>query len=263
MGPFQSDPHRDDERFEGRGFPSEAGWLDRTGADSPDELPVSSDFVERTLRAVREDLAAGTHAGEAEATHEEPDADSAALDRALASTELPAELLRALAAPEPAADFVTRTVAAVHSDRRARWHELLARYVAPEPSSEFVARTLSALTADRQRSDAAGRDPGRRDRSRGAGSRGGTMAVPRSWAWTRAWPLLAIAAAALFWFAPWTPPRVPLELRLALNEPPAFAYSYAATPLPAVLASLSHAADTIALTDSGADGIWLLLERKE
>jgi hypothetical protein len=140
-------------------------------------------------------------------------------------------------------------VSALRADRLAHWRELLARYVAPEPSPEFVARTLSALTA------------GRRPGETGGSDRADRMASSRR-AWLRAWPLLAVAAAALLWFLPWTSPRAPLELRVSQHEPAAFARSYAATPLPAVLASLSQAADPGALNDSGADGVWLLLGSK-
>ena len=246
--PFQGDPFQDDrsegEHIDGHRFPSEAEWLQLGGpnAGNPNagntaELEVSNDFVDRTLHALRS-RAAGAHPSDG-------------------GTELPAELLRAYATPEPTIDFVARTVSALRADRIAHWRELLARYVAPEPSPEFVARTLSALTAGRRPGETNGSD---RANYREAG-RG------RNWgfrAWLpRAWPLLAIAAAALLWFLPWTAPRTPLELRVSQHEPAAFARSYAATPLPAVLASLSQAADPGALTDSGADGVWLLLGSKQ
>ena len=234
MGPLQDDPY-EGEHFDAHRFPSEAEWLqqDCRGLGGPGnmaELEVSSDFVDRTLRALREGRGADARASDG----------GAGLPAELPA-ELPGELLRAYAAPEPTVDFVARTLGALRADRLAHWRELLARYVAPEPSPEFVARTLSALTA--------GRLPG---------ETGADRAVSRR----RAWPLLAIAAAALLWFLPWSSPRAPLELRVSRHEPAAFAHSYAPTPLPAVLASLSQAADPGALNDGGADGAWLLLGSK-
>ena len=261
MGPLQDDPLRDDpfegEHFEGHQFPSEAEWLQLGGGIAGNDIAandkgvggadsgstagpqVSSDFVDRTLRALLGG-GAGGHASE-----------SGEAARAEGSPGLPAELLRAHAAPEPTIDFVTRTVTAVRADRLAHWRELLARYVAPEPSSEFVARTLTALTAGRRQGEPGSDHAPWEDR-----------AAMRS-RWLRlAWPLLAIAAALWLWYLPWTSPRAPLELRVSQREPAAFAYSYAATPLPAVLTSLSQAADPGALGDGGADGVWLLLGSK-
>jgi hypothetical protein len=245
MGPLQDDQY-EGEHFEGRDFPSEAEWLQLGGpspvdADAGDaaELEVSNDFVDRTLRALRA-CAAGAHANDGGA-------------------ELPAGVLRAYAPPEPSIDFVARTVSALHADRIAHWRELLARYVAPEPSPQFVARTLSALTAGRRPGEPGGSD--RAERREAGQWMKRTASGGR--AWPRAWPLLAIAAATLLWFLPWTSPRAPLELRVSQREPAAFARSYAATPLPAVLATLSQAADPGALNDSGADGVWLLLGSKQ
>ncbi|HZN37705.1 MAG TPA: hypothetical protein VFD82_02820 [Planctomycetota bacterium] len=239
MGPLQDDQY-EGEHFDGHGFPSEAEWLQLggPGPGSTAELEVSNDFVDRTLRALRS-RAAGDHAGE-----------SPGDASAEAGTGLPAKLLRAYAAPEPTINFVTRTLTALRADRLAHWRELLARYVAPEPSPEFVARTLSALTA--------GRRPGEAGRGRYSNA-GGSV---RAWL-PRAWPLLAIAAATLLWLLPWNPPMAPLELRVSRQEPAAFARSYAATPLPAVLATLNQAADPGALNDGGADGVWLLLGSKQ
>lgn len=259
MGPLQDD--RDDqhegEHFDGHRFPSEAEWLQlggpdagnpdagNPGAGNPDagnpdasntaELEVSNDFVDRTLRALGRSTA-DAHAGDG-------------------GPELPAGLLRAHAAPEPTIDFVTRAVAAVRADRLAHWRELLARYVAPEPSPQFVARTLSALTAGRRPGESSGSDPATGQRADGPVRR-------RAWQ-RRVWPLLAIAAATWLWFQPWSSARAPLELRVSQREQAAFAHSYAATPLPAVLASLSQAADPSALNDGGADGVWLLLGSKQ
>lgn len=243
MGPLQDDQddQHEGEHFDGHHFPSEAEWLQLGGPDTgnPDagntaELEVSNDFVDRTLRAL------------GKSTADTPASDGPAL---------PAELLRAYTAPEPTVDFVTRAVAAVRADRLAHWRELLARYVAPEPSPQFVARTLSALTAGRRPGEPSGSDAATGHRADGPVRR-------RAWQ-RRVWPLLAIAAATWLWFQPWSSPRVPLELRVSRHEAAAFAHSYAATPLPAVLASLSQAADPSALNDGGADGVWLLLGSKQ
>jgi hypothetical protein len=239
MGPLQDDQF-EGEHFDEHRFPSEAEWLQLGGPNpgNPADLEVSDDFVDRTLRALRS-RGAGAH----------PSDGGTELP-----AELPPELLRAYVAPEPTIDFVTRTVSALRADRLAHWRELLARYVAPEPSPEFVARTLSALTAGRRPAATGGGDRAESDTD--AAALGGRATL------RRAWPLLAIAAATLLWFLPWSSPPAPLELRVSQHEPAAFARSYAPTPLPAVLAVLGEAADPTALNDSGADGVWLLLRSK-
>jgi hypothetical protein len=204
----------------GHPFPGEHEWLD---LPAPDQLRISADFVDRTMRALRcDDVVYDLRPG--------------------AEDLLTPQLLAAHAPPPASADFVERTLALLHSDRRERWAHLLARYVAPEPSTEFVARTLAALEADRS---APGGEPRRR-------------IGPRS---TWSWPLLALAAAALFWFVLRTPAQPPIELRLALGAPAAFAHARAGTPLPAVLAAARREADPHALPDGAPDGAWLLLGR--
>jgi hypothetical protein len=153
-------------------------------------------------------------------------------------------VLAAFEVPAAAADFVARTLDAVRRDRREHWREMLARHIAPEPSPEFVAKTLAALAAER-RADSALRSPfvaGERPTAR--------------WGWTS----FAIAAAAALWLVLRAPERPPIELRLALAQPPAFAHAHAATPLPAVLTAMQHRADPAALPDGGPDGSWLLIE---
>jgi len=150
------------------------------------------------------------------------------------------ELLAAFAAPEPSRGFAATTLRAVQDDRLARWRELLARYVAPDPSPDFVARTLRALA----RTGADEPHPAPRTGAR---------------AWT--WPLLAIAAAAALFVLLQRPGQPPVELRIAQQVRPAYAYAYASSPLPAVLAVLARQADPSALPNGGADGLWLLQRR--
>ncbi|MFY9342698.1 MAG: hypothetical protein WAT39_09425, partial [Planctomycetota bacterium] len=119
--------HQDPLAFAERPFPSEAEWLELP-LPSPAELGTTPGprFVDAVLGAVRAERE---------------------LDQALAATDskLDRALLNAHAAPVPAADFVNRTLQALHADRRQHWQQLLARHVAPSPSPQFVARTLAAL----------------------------------------------------------------------------------------------------------------------
>ncbi|HEX5052175.1 MAG TPA: hypothetical protein VFZ65_10415 [Planctomycetota bacterium] len=236
-----------------RPFPSEAEWLDPEWIDrvlKPGEFPVSTDFVERTLQAIAEQATAT--ALEAE------------LDRCL-----PAAALRTFTAPEPSADFVASTLAMLRQDRRARWRELLARHVAPEPSPQFVARTLTALDAERDAAAAPvrGRQPA--SGSATSGSNGPAAMAQRDAAGTRGrpgrrwgWVLLTAAAATVLWVTFWRAAPDPIELRLANNEPDTFAHAYAASPLPAVLATLANTSDPYALPSGEADGVWLLLSHR-
>lgn len=205
-------------------FPSESEWLELP-LPSADELPRAPDFVERTLHALAMD-AAGEHA-----------------HRPL----LPPDRLQTFAPPEPSTSFVDDTLQALRRDRSARWQELLDRHAAPEPSPAFVARTLAALTADRE----AERLLADADSDR----------VSRLHRWRfSAWPLLAVAAAAMFWLLLREAPRAPIELRFAQREPAAFADAYATSPLAAVLAIANRADDPYALAQGGPDGTWLRLE---
>ncbi len=221
-------PAPGEERYQGRSFPSEAEWLHLPAPgleDSGLEEPGLQESAPEELR-IADDFVARTVRAVQES-------------RAFSTFD----------APAASNDFVARTVAAVHKDRRARWHELLARHVAPNPSRAFVARTLAALAADQEVGA-----------TRGAAS-GRSRTRSRRRFWLRAWPVLALAAAAVFWLALGRPAPAPLELRIAQGEPAAFAHAYAATPLPAVLACLSNTADPSAFPDGGADGVWLLLAR--
>lgn len=192
-------------------FPHEDEWLQlRLPADGPG---IDGRFVDRTMHALREDA--------------EPFA--------------PGQL-GAFTIPEPADDFVARTVAAIlgeQGDGRQgdgkQWHDLLEKHSAPEPSPEFVARTLDALRADVQ-------------------------PVATKWAW----PLVGIAAGAAMWLAfghrtETLGTAEPLELRLARASSPAFSHSYAVTPLPAVLSLVAHDDDPYALPDAVIDGPWIVL----
>jgi hypothetical protein len=198
--------------FEGRPFPSEVEWIELA---PPADL-VAPDFVARTLQEL---LGPGP------------------------------EQLATFAAPAPSADFVARTCAAVHRDRRARWRELYARYVAPEPSPFFVARTLQALRA------APGLVAGE------AGTRRPVAAVLRTWA-------LPVLAAAAVLFAAFLLPRLdragaqamPIEVRATHAVPAVFGLAGAPSPLFAVLGELDRSAHPGALPDSGGDGLVLLLQ---
>ncbi|MBL8729274.1 MAG: hypothetical protein JNM25_12630 [Planctomycetes bacterium] len=202
-------------------FPSEGEWLDLP-APPADELTIAPDFVDRTLQAV---AAAPTAEQE--------------LDRPL----LDAVRRRAFAAPEPSPTFVDDTLAALRRDKTARWRELLTRHIAPEPSPQFVARTLAALAAER-----------------GVGAADGDR-IARLHRWRfAAWPLLAVAAAAMLWLLLSDRPQPPIELRFAQQEPAAFAHAYAATPMAAVLDARDRSFDPHALSAGGPDGTWLLLE---
>ena len=55
------------------------------------------------------------------------------------------------------------------------------------------------------------------------------------------------------------PERAPLEARLALASPAAFAHQLVASPLPSVLAARSRANEADGLVVASADGLWLQL----
>ncbi|MCA8953691.1 MAG: hypothetical protein KDE27_29540 [Planctomycetes bacterium] len=217
-----------DATFEGRAFPSESEWL---GLEPPADLPISPDFVARTVADV------------------------------LAPT--PAQLA-AFAAPTPNPDFVSSTLAAILVERRGRWRELLARYVAPEPSREFVSRTLRALAGQGGGEPPAGAVvPDALHRSsaslhrRNSATRAGSTTV-------RAWIAPLLAAAAVLAVALFVLPRErskTLEVRADETVPAAFGVSHAASPLPALLVALDHEDDPRALPNVGGDGVWLLLQR--
>lgn len=191
--------------YEGREFPSESEWLE---LEPPADLPISDDFVARTLTALRDPAP---------------------------------QQLATFAAPAPSADFVDRTMAALHVDRRRRWRELLARYVVPEPSGEFVTRTLRALERESGGPAAAGRLPSRRR------------------VWTM--PLLAAAAVlAVAFLLPRDDDPI-FEVRATETLPAAFGPAHAASPLPALLTELDRQADPDALPATGGDGVILLLQR--
>jgi len=217
-------------------FPGEGEWLDLP-MPAADELTVAEDFVERTLRALADAI------DPSEAVEPAEHADDEAPEPMLT-----ADRLRALAAPEPSPGFVDDTMRALREDRKGRWRELLTRHIAPEPSPEFVARTLAALAADRH---AATEHP-----AGGGGDRVGRL---HRWRFS-AWPLLAVAAAAMIWLLLRDQPLAPIELRFAQQEPAAFSHAHAATPLAAVLDVRNRARDPYALAEGGPDGTWLLWE---
>ncbi len=185
--------------------------------------PFAEDFVERTLAAIVDDAGAGR----------EPD------------LGLARGRLAAFGPGEPSADFVERTLQRLRDDRRARWRALLARHVAPDPSPEFVQRTLAALARDR-----------------GAGGRGQGAARRLRQVRFAALPLLAAAAAAV-WFG-WLrqPPAPPFEQRIAATVDATFAHAEAASPLPALFAALDRRDDGEALPTGNADGHWLWREAR-
>lgn len=185
--------------------------------------PIVGDFVERTMRALAADL---------------PDP----LDALPPSREQ----LAAYRAPAPSPIFVDATLRAIQRDRLARWRELLARHVAPEPSADFVARTLRALAAER-----------------GAAPAAATSRPKPAFRRTGPWPLLLAAAGILVALWLRTPLRPSLEHSLAEAAPAGFASSYAAGPLPALLARFDRDESPRALPDDGPDGVWLLLHRRE
>lgn len=165
------------------------------------------------------------------------------VDRTVAAVRAPdADTLANFEAPEPSSDFVDRTMAALQQDRRARWRELLARYVVPEPSREFVDRTLRALDVETMSPEAA----------------------PRP-SWLRTWTMPLLAAAAVLAVAFLLPreDHVALEVRAADSVPVAFGPAHAASPLPALLTAVDRADDPLALPNTGGDGIWLLLQRRQ
>jgi len=142
------------------------------------------------------------------------------------------EVLAAFRAPEPTADFVERTLQALAKDRREGFRDLIARHVVPEPSQQFVERTLRALAGERH-------------------------SRPR-WSW--AWPLLAAAAALLVWIALQSNDgSVDRSRTVPPRRASPYAYSYSATPLPAVLAAVSRRDDPDALPDASADSAWVFV----
>lgn len=202
-----------------RPFPSEAEWLSLSlPADAAASGLPSGDFVARVTAALAAERAL--------------DRELAALDQ-----ELPSDLLHAFAAPEPAADFVARTVAKAQGERRTRWQQLLARHVAPDPSPHFVQRTLAALAGERSTAAAAS---------------------PAAGAWRRrlAWPLLTLAAGYLI-FVGWPRSERPLELRAARAAAPALAHAWSDAPAAVVLATWRDESDPEALGMGGPDGVWL------
>lgn len=234
-------------------FPPEEGWLQQPLPPELAELPERdwAAFTERTLAALRDER-------ELDQKLQQLDAD------------LPRIVLSSYEAPKPAPDFVPSVLAALHTDRQARWQQLLARHVAPEPSPQFVARTLAALRQDQSVADGAAGNPAgpaadgptaapQRPavRPHGAGPRG---AGPRS-TLPRILPWLALAAGALLWVAlrDATPP--PLETRLAAHTPRLQAHGTALSPLPAALAKLARDDDPTAFDSASPDGVWLQLAR--
>jgi hypothetical protein len=221
-------------------FPSESEWLDLP-LPTASELTLATDFVDRTLQAL-----AAAPTTEAE------------LARPLLTPEL-----RAGTAPTPSPTFVDDTLLALRQDKTARWRELLTRHIAPAPSPQFVARTLAALAADRHESgrhEAGHHETGRSQTGRSE-SETPVWTTRSSHRWrVAAWPLLAVAAAAMLWLLLPDRHEPPIELRFAQQEPAAFAHAYAATPMAAVFDARDRAHDPEALSAGGPDGTWLLLE---
>lgn len=203
--------------FEGRAFPSESEWLELSLSSEEESELIAKDFTERTLLALRDPTP---------------------------------EILATYQPPVPSADFVARTMAALHTDRRKRWRELLARYVAPEPSREFVARTLRALTTEPEQQDA---KPSIGHQRTGRPSLRLTLTVP----------LLAAAAVLMVALSLPNDATPPIELRATESIPVAFGIAHSESPLPALLSILDRDADPYALPNTGGDGVWLLQSRSK
>lgn len=193
-----------------------------------------------------------------------------------------------LPSPPITADFVDRTVAALHAGGAeedtvldasanageasdALTPERLAAFAAPAPTRDFAARTLRAVQADRTthwrellaRYIAPDPSPDFVARTLAALLRRTDTVDPRPMARqgrNRAWfsSLLLLAAAATVLVLLQEPPRAPVELRIAQQVRPALAHAYAASPLPAMLAGLDRQQDPDALPNGEADGMWLL-----
>ncbi len=213
----------DDAELAARPFPSEAEWLDLplpTAAElgwPSDRDAAASAFVDRIVEVIR---------------------DERALDQAIAAEDkaVPRILLATHTPPPPSADFIARTVGAVHNDRRARWQRLLARYVSPEPTPQFVARTLAALGGDRSK------------------------APPARAPLASRWPWFLAAAAVLFALFVWRlPGEASWEVRLAEATTPAFAHRATGNSLALLLVENERRREPDALTMASADGVWLLL----
>ena len=254
-GPHGAGPHGAGPHGAGDGlppFPPEQGWLDQPLPPELADVDLGA-FAARTLDAVRDE--------------QQLDRDLAAVDR-----DLPRIVLASHEVPAPAPDFVPSVLAALHQDRQARWQQVLARHIAPEPSPEFVARTLTAL---RDAAGAAAASPTaattttaapRRELSllpRRANAPGhapeadeGRRSPARRWAW----PLLAVAAAALLVLSLLrSEPLRPFEARLAEHVPPIEAHASAGSPLAFVLAANERRRADTALDVTSPDGVWLQL----
>jgi len=232
-----------------RRFPSEEEWLDLPFPElAPDKMasaegaaengPTERDsdsFVDRVLRARRDELELDAQLAEVDAT-------------------LPDDVLAHFEAPTPSADFVDRTMVRVEAEQRQRWQTMLARYVAPEPSPDFVARTLQALAVDADERDAAGSAPPLLPH--GASLDAGPAAQSRA---GRLLPFLLAAAAIMLMLTQYVTDdrHDPLELRLARNAPTGAAYADATTPLAAVFAQVAAEDEPYAMFDAPVDGLWL------
>lgn len=236
MDRHDQDPHHE-RRFDGidRPFPSEAEWLDLPAP------PISADFVARVVAAVSTD---------AEVAAERPGT--------IAGHLLTPTLLNAYAAPEPTADFVARTLQAVADDRRRHWRDLLARYVAPEPSAAFVQRTLRALAAERPAAPT--------DQTTSLGPTAPLASITRRGRWRASvWFTMLAAAAALVVAAlawPTDRTRPTFGPPVATAPRPAFA-AHVGGELASVLARAERDAEPLALASGGADGTWLLWQRRQ
>lgn len=149
LDPF--DPQNDPDR-----------WL-RAGSEGEEEVEVSADFVERTLRAVLEDrrrLAAGATADDSvEIPHEllatwrtpapSPGFVERSLEFVLDELRHPGlrGLLQAYHPFEPSATFVDRTAKLASEVVRRRLDAALEAHTTPEPSRDFVARTVERVRA--------------------------------------------------------------------------------------------------------------------
>lgn len=239
--------------FEGRAFPGESEWMNLPAP------PIADDFVARTLAALRATAQPETNLHDTDwhdknrASDQPAPANEGAAEGNVVGHLLTPDLLAAFKAPEPTEDFVARTLRAVQNDRRSRWRDLLAKYVAPEPSPEFVARTLRALADDGNRSP-------RPAARAGAPARWGVVRSSLSKPWFLSLVALAAALLVVVILQPNKPP--PLEQRVADAARPSLASTYAANPLPAVLAALEASDDPEALPSGGASGRWLLLHRE-
>ncbi|MGE0144711.1 MAG: hypothetical protein AB7I19_14375 [Planctomycetota bacterium] len=184
-------------------------------ATSP--IPVSSDFVARTLARIREDR-----------ERIAKDVDQLE-DPVLLDASIPQRLLNAYQAPEPSEEFVESTLDRVLRDRRRPRHRelddatlerLLAEYTPPRISTDFVERTLAALSADSTRHELSPNPVPhtRRPRNLSPASRPRARGMSRRWLFAAAGLLFGLSA--FFLRGGETPPtRAKILADLASSSP--------------------------------------------